>query len=65
MKLIAPITIIAFFLLNHFFSGTHNGALRPDAGSYHRSVCIDNLYYNKDGTIKRIIMLPEGIKMSK
>ncbi|OKS84962.1 glycoside hydrolase family 43 protein [Mucilaginibacter polytrichastri] len=40
----------------------HNGALEPDAGSYHRSVCIDYLYYNKDGTIKRVIMTSEGVK---
>ncbi|TDH26637.1 glycoside hydrolase [Segetibacter sp. 3557_3] len=43
----------------------HNGALVPDAGSYHRSVCIDRLYYNKDGTIKRIVMTSEGIKYGK
>jgi beta-xylosidase len=43
----------------------HNGALAADAGSFHRSVCIDNLYYNKDGTIKRIIMTSEGVKAVK
>jgi beta-xylosidase len=37
----------------------HNGALVPDAGSFHRSVCIDYLYYNKDGTIKRVVMTSE------
>jgi len=31
----------------------HNGALVPDYASFHRSVCIDYLYYNKDGTIKK------------
>lgn len=40
----------------------HNGALVPDAGSFHRSVCIDELFYNKDGTIKRIIMTSEGVQ---
>ncbi|NCD68139.1 glycoside hydrolase family 43 protein [Mucilaginibacter agri] len=40
----------------------HNGALAADAGSFHRSVCIDYLYYNKDGTIKRVIMTSEGVK---
>jgi len=40
----------------------HNGALVPDAGSFHRSVCIDYLYYNKDGTMKRVIMTSEGVK---
>jgi beta-xylosidase len=43
----------------------HNGALTADAGSYHRSVCIDNLYYNKDGTIKKVIMTSEGVKPEK
>lgn len=39
----------------------HNGALTPDAGSYHRSVCVDYLYYNKDGTMKRVVMTSEGV----
>lgn len=39
----------------------HNGALTPDAGSFHRSVCIDRLYYNEDGTMKRVIMTSEGV----
>jgi beta-xylosidase len=39
----------------------HNGALTPDAGSFHRSVCIDYLYYNPDGTMKRVIMTSEGV----
>jgi len=43
----------------------HNGALVPDAGSFHRSVCIDYLYYNKDGTIKRVIMTSEGVLKTK
>lgn len=43
----------------------HNGALVPDAGSFHRSVCIDYLYYNKDGTMKRVIMTSEGVKPIK
>lgn len=43
----------------------HNGALVPDAGSFHRSVCIDDLKYNPDGTIKRIIMTSEGVKAAK
>ncbi len=43
----------------------HNGALTPDAGSYHRSVCIDYLYYNTDGTIKRVMMTTEGVKKAK
>lgn len=43
----------------------HNGALVPDAGSFHRSVCIDYLYYNKDGSMKRIVMTSEGVKPVK
>lgn len=43
----------------------HNGALAADAGSFHRSVSIDYLYYNKDGTIKRVIMTSEGVQASK
>jgi beta-xylosidase len=43
----------------------HNGALVPDAGSFHRSVCIDQLYYNKDGTLKRVVMTSEGVPAAK
>lgn len=43
----------------------HNGALTPDAGSFHRSVCVDYLYYNPDGTIKRVVMTSEGVKKVK
>jgi len=43
----------------------HNGALAADAGSFHRSVCIDYLYYNPDGTIKRVVMTSEGVPAVK
>lgn len=43
----------------------HNGALVPDAASFHRSVCIDYLYYNKDGTMKRVIMTSEGVRQAQ
>lgn len=43
----------------------HNGALVPDYASFHRSVCIDYLYYNKDGTMKRVIMTSEGVNKVK
>jgi beta-xylosidase len=43
----------------------HNGALAADAGSFHRSVCIDYLYYNKDGAIKRVVMTTEGVEKVK
>jgi beta-xylosidase len=39
----------------------HNGGVIPNGGSFHRSVCIDRLYYNPDGTIKRIVMTTEGV----
>ena len=43
----------------------HNGALVPDAASQHRSVCIDELHYNADGTIRRIVMTSEGVQAAK
>ena len=55
--------IIEFKGKNNFIY--HNGALVPDVGSFHRSVCIDYLYYNKDGSIKRVIMTSEGVKKVK
>ena len=39
----------------------HNGSLFPNGGSFLRSVCIDYLFYNQDGTIKRIQMTTEGV----
>ena len=39
----------------------HNGAIQTDGGSFSRSVCIDRLYYNPDGTIKRVVMTSEGV----
>ncbi len=43
----------------------HNGAIQPEGGSFRRSVCIDRLDYNKDGTMKRVVMTSEGIKPVK
>lgn len=43
----------------------HNGGIPTEGGSYRRSVCIDYLYYNPDGTIKRIIMTSEGVEPAK
>ena len=37
----------------------HNGSIQPNGGSFRRSVCVDNLYYNEDGTMKRVIMTSE------
>jgi hypothetical protein len=39
----------------------HSGGVQPNGGSFRRSVCIDFLYYNPDGTIKRIVQTSEGI----
>lgn len=40
----------------------HNGSIEPNGGSFRRSVCIDRLYYNADGTLKRVQMTSEGIQ---
>ena len=39
----------------------HNGGL-PEGGSHRRSVCIDYLYYNGDGTMRRVVMTSEGVQ---
>ena len=38
----------------------HNGGLKGGT-SCSRSVCADYLYYNPDGSLKRIIMTSEGV----
>lgn len=38
----------------------HNGML-PGGDSHHRSVCIDRLVYNSDGTIQPVLMTSQGI----
>ena len=43
----------------------HNGGVNTDGGSFRRSVCIDNLFYNKDGTMKRVVMTSEGVQPAK
>lgn len=43
----------------------HNGAIQPHGGSYRRSVCIDYLHYNPDGTIKRVVMTSEGVSPAR
>ena len=42
----------------------HNGGI-PQGGSFRRSVCIDYLHYNPDGTIQRIIQTSEGVEPAK
>ena len=39
----------------------HTGGSQPDGGSFRRTVCIDDLYYNEDGTLKRVVMSSEGV----
>ena len=51
--------IVEFKGQDYFFY--HNGGL-PQGGSHRRSVCIDNLYYNPDGSMKRVIMTSEGVR---
>lgn len=41
----------------------HNGIL-PTGGDTRRSVCIDYLYYNTDGTIKEVVQTTDGVKIS-
>lgn len=48
----------------HYFI-YHTGAGRPDGGQYRRSVSIEELFYNADGTIKRIHMTSEGVTANK
>jgi beta-xylosidase len=43
----------------------HNGGMDVKGSSYRRSVCIDYLYYNKDGTLKRVQMTTEGVQAAK
>lgn len=50
--------IIDFNGNSYFFY--HNGAL-PGGGSHRRSVCIDRLYYEPDGSIRRVVMTSEGV----
>lgn len=40
----------------------HNGSIPTQGGSFRRSVCVDRLYYNPDGTMKRVVMTSEGIQ---
>jgi beta-xylosidase len=43
----------------------HNGGRDVHGGSFRRSVCIDYLNYNKDGTLKRVQMTTEGVQAAK
>ncbi|RYD88840.1 MAG: glycoside hydrolase [Sphingobacteriales bacterium] len=50
--------IIEFKNKCYFFY--HNGALKG-GDSHRRSVCIDELHYNPDGTMMRVVMTSEGV----
>lgn len=39
----------------------HNGGIQTDGSSFSRSVCIDRLEYNRNGTMKRVVMTTEGV----
>ncbi len=39
----------------------HNGAINTHGSSFRRSVCVDRLYYKKNGELKRVQMTTEGI----
>lgn len=40
----------------------HNGAIQTDGGSFSRSICIDRLFYNKDGTLQKVVMTTKGVQ---
>jgi GH43 family beta-xylosidase len=52
-------SIIEFMGRWYFFY--HNGGIQTTGGSYRRSVCIDYLDYNADGTLKRIVQTTGGV----
>lgn len=54
--------IVDFKGKSYFFY--HNGVL-PTGGSYRRSICVDYMYYNEDGTIKPIIQTTAGVSRVK
>jgi beta-xylosidase len=54
--------ILDFKGKSYFFY--HNGEL-PTGGSYRRSICVDYMYYNPDGTIQKIIQTKEGVAAVK
>lgn len=47
---------------NNWYFIYHTGGIQPHGGSFRRSVCIDKLNYNEDGTMKRVVMTSEGIQ---
>ncbi len=39
----------------------HNGGINTGGSSYHRSLCIDRLYYKPNGELQRVQMTTEGL----
>jgi beta-xylosidase len=54
--------IIEYMGVHYFFY--HTGGLQAPnfGGSFRRSVCVDRLFYNEDGTMKRVLMTSEGVQ---
>lgn len=40
----------------------HNGGINTDGGSYSRSICIEEMNYNTDGTIRKVEQTTDGVK---
>ncbi len=55
--------IIEFEGMDYFIY--HNGTIPTKGGSFRRSVCIDQLFYSSDKTLKRVQMTSEGIQKIK
>ena len=54
--------VIDFKGKSYFFY--HNGSL-PTGGSYRRSICLDDMHYNEDGTIQKIVETTTGVSPAK
>lgn len=48
---------------NQWYFFYHNAGL-PTGGEFRRSVCVDYLYYNNDGSIKRVVQTRTGVSNS-
>ncbi len=60
--------IITFKGADYFFYHTggmqHNSPLGA-GGSHRRAACIEHLYYNPDGTLKRVVQTTEGLDLPR
>ncbi|WP_230679924.1 hypothetical protein [Pontibacter sp. 172403-2] len=48
-----------------YFIYQNGGGVQPHGGSFRRSVAVDELFYNPDGTMKQVVMTSEGVKPAK